>query len=579
MFTVNEVLNKHYPKLAERPWLFKSLSFLLRRLLHESEIKDFGERYPHLQGLEFVEQALEYFNVSYTVRDNERENIPTEGPVVIIANHPIGSLDGLALIKLVSEVRPDVKAVANEMLMAIKPLENMLLPVNVMTGSSRREDINRIQQHLGSGSALIVFPAGEVSRLRPQGVRDTKWHTGFVRMANTAKAPVLPIFVDGKNSPLFYGASMIYKPLATMLLVKEMFKHRDRKSHLPMRIGKLIPHDSYGDMKISSRTMTKLFKRHLYRLGTDRAPIFETQNPIAGPEDRKALTQAIKSQCELLGHTSDGKEIHLYKYQGSSPLLREIGRLREIAFRAVGEGSNKRRDVDQHDADYLHLILWDKEDLEIVGAYRLGDAAHLIERKGQSGLYSTSLFNYEQGMEPYFKQGLELGRSFVQPKYWGKRSLDYLWYGIGAFLTRYPSYRYLFGPVSLSNSFPQPAKDLLVEFYQLYFGNKEGIAISNHPYPLPHDLQSQFTGENYKEDFTTLKHLLANMGVAIPTLYKQYTELCEPGGVQFLSFGVDPDFNDCIDGLILVDLQKLKEKKRLRYMPERDTRVSQTHRH
>lgn len=566
MFTVDEVLTKHYPQLAERPWLFKSLSFILRHLLHESECKEFGERYPHLQGIDFVEQVLEYFNVSYSVRDTEIENIPTEGPVVIIANHPIGSLDGLALIKLVSEIRPDVKAIANEMLMSLKPLRSMLLPVNVMTGSSRKEDIERINQHINSGKALIVFPAGEVSRLRPHGVRDTKWHTGFVRMAMSAKAPILPIFIDAKNSPLFYSASMLYKPLATMLLVKEMFKHR--RSDLPMRIGRLIPYESYGDMKISIKAKTRLFKRHLYRIGSNKSGIFNTQNAIAAPEDRKELAKAIKASCELLGYTADGKEIHLYRYQGSSPILREIGRLREIAFRAVGEGCNKRRDTDQFDTEYLHLILWDKEDLEIVGAYRLGDAKRLIEAHGKDGLYSATLFNYDQAMTPYFERGLELGRSFVQPKYWGKRSLDYLWYGIGAFLTRYPQYQYLFGPVSLSNSFPEAAKELLVAFYQIYFGNKENIAVSKCPYNLPKELQNAFSGEDYKEDFTNLKHLLANMGVAIPTLYKQYTELCEPGGVQFLSFGVDPDFSDCIDGLILVDLHKLKDKKRQRYMPD-----------
>lgn len=564
MFTVDEVLAKHYPKLAERPWLFKPLSFILRRLLHESEFQEFQELYPHVQGLDFVEQVLEYFNVSYSIRDTERENIPTEGPVVIIANHPIGSLDGLALIKLVCEIRPDTKIIANEMLMSLKPLRSMLLPVNVLTGSSRREDISRINEHLSSKGALIVFPAGEVSRLRPHGVRDTKWHTGFIRMASSAKAPILPIFIDGKNSPFFYSASMIYKPLATMLLVKEMFKHK--RSHLPMRIGRLVPYDAYGDMKLSIKAKTRLFKRHLYRIGNDKQGIFSTQNAIAIPEDRKELAKAIKNSCELLGETSDGKEIHLYRYQGSSPILREIGRLREIAFRAVGEGSNKRRDTDQYDNHYFHLLLWDKDDLEIVGAYRLGDARQLIEQQGKDGLYSASLFHYDSAMDKHFEQGLELGRSFVQPKYWGKRSLDYLWYGIGAFLVKYPHYRYLFGPVSMSNSFPQAAKELLVAFYTLYFGAEEQVAVSKCPYALPKEFQDTFSGDNYKEDFTQLKHLLANMGVAVPTLYKQYTELCEPGGVQFLSFGIDPDFNDCIDGLILVDMSKLKERKRQRYL-------------
>ncbi|BDX05672.1 lysophospholipid acyltransferase family protein [Planctobacterium marinum] len=566
MFSVHEVLSKQLPSLAQKPLLFKPLKFLLKRLMHEREFVEFGEKYPHLQGIEFIEQALEYFNFTYSTRDSEKERIPASGPLVIVANHPIGSLDGLALIKMVSEVRPDVKAVVNEMLMAVKPLNELLLPVNVMSGNTAKQDIARIQEHLKNQGAIIVFPAGEVSRLRPQGIRDTKWNTGFVRIAKTAKAAVLPVFIEGKNSALFYGVSMLYKPLATMLLVDEMFKQKNK--HLPMRIGQLIPYESYGEARFNNKLLTKLFKKHLYRIASNKSEIFATQKSIAAPENRQILTRAIKKDCELLGSTTDDKEIYLYRYNGSSPILREIGRLREIAFRAVGEGSNKRRDTDQYDNDYFHLILWDKDDLEIVGAYRFGDAQRLKQEKGLKGLYSASLFKYNKSMDPYFRQGLELGRSFVQPKYWGKRSLDYLWYGIGAFLTRYPQYRYLFGPVSLSNSFPQAAKDLMVEFYQLHFGTEQEIAVSNYPYRLPEALQGSFTGDDYKADFITLKNLLANMGVAIPTLYKQYTELCEPGGTQFLGFGVDPDFNDCVDGLILVDLMKLKAKKRQRYLPE-----------
>lgn len=565
MFSVNKVLTDHFPALIKRPMLFKTMSFVLKRLMHEQEFIDFAKRYPHLQGVEFIEQSLEHFHFTYSTRNSEKERIPQSGPLVIIANHPIGSLDGLALIKMVSEIRPDVKAVVNEMLMAVEPLKELLLPVNVMGGSTAKQDIARIQEHLKKRGAIIIFPAGEVSRLRLQGVRDTKWNAGFVRMAKVAKAPVLPIFIEGRCSSLFYTVSMVNKQLATMLLVDEMFKQRNK--HLPLRIGELIPYESYGETGVSNKVLTKLFKRHLYRIHSNKSGIFATQKAIAAPEDRQELSRAIKNDCELLGNTTDEKEIYLYRYNGSSPILREIGRLREIAFRAVGEGSNKRRDIDHFDSNYLHLILWDKNDLEIAGAYRFGDAGKLKQEKGLKGLYSASLFKYNKAMDPYFRQGLELGRSFVQPKYWGKRSLDYLWYGIGAFLTRYPNYRYLFGPVSLSNSFPQAAKDLLVEFYQLHFGAEQEIAVSNYPYRLPKDLQGSFAGNDYKEDFVTLKHLLANMGVAVPTLYKQYTEVCEPGGVQFLGFGVDPDFNDCIDGLILVDLMQLKAKKRERYLP------------
>lgn len=566
MFTVNDVLNKHYPNVVEKPWLFKSLGFVLRHLLHEREIIDFGEVYPNHQGLDFVEQVLEYFNISYSVRDVEKERIPSQGKVIIIANHPIGSLDALALIKLVSEVRQDIKVVANHMLMSLEPLHELLLPVNNMHGGTPKENLLNIHHQLKGEGAVVIFPAGEVSRLRPQGIRDTHWHSGFMRIAKLTKTPILPVFIDAKNSPLFYGVSILHKPLATMLLVKEMFNQK--RNHLPIRIGELIPFESFDNTKLAKKQLIKLFKKHLYQIGVGKSGVFQTQSAIALPENRKELSQAIKKHAEKLGETADNKVIYLYQPNGSSPIMREIGRLREIAFRAVGEGTHQRRDIDRYDAHYFHLILWDEEDLEIAGAYRFGDAKKLLAAQGSGTLYSSTLFDYSEKMAPYFEQGLELGRSFVQPKYWGKRSLDYLWCGIGAFLTRYPNYRYLFGPVSLSNSYPKAAKDLLVHFYDLYFSSHEDIAQPKMPYVMPTNLTTPFAGNHYKEDFTQLKHMLANMGCAVPPLYKQYTETYEEGGVKFLGFNIDPDFSHCIDGLILGDISKLKAKKRQRYMPE-----------
>lgn len=567
MINVEQVLSQNLPQLAEKTWLYKPVKGALRRLLHEQDFIDFAARYPHLQGLEFVEQVLDYFNFRYAVPDNELERIPTTGRIVIIANHPIGSLDGLALLKLVSDIRPDVKVVANQLLMAIKPLHPQLLPVNNMSGGTERNRLDNIQQHLAAEGALIMFPSGEVSRLRPNGVRDGKWHSGFLRFAVNAKAPILPVFIDGRNSAMFYGASMLYKPLATMLLVQEMFKQKRKK--LQMRIGEQIPYESFANLALETQAKIKLFKKHLYRLGKDKPALFTTQSAIAHPEDRIILKKAVEA-CDLLGETADGKKMYLYQHRQSSPILREIGRLREIAFRAVGEGSGMRRDIDKFDSYYEHLILWDNTDLEIVGAYRFANTRQVISQHGIDGLYTASLFQYAEQMQSYLDAGLELGRSFVQPRYWGKRSLEYLWYGIGAYLTRNADIRYLFGGVSLSNRYPQAARDLMVYFYSLYFSDKTCSAVSKQPYHLPQDimsdLQQHFTGDNYIADFTRLKHLLANMGLSVPTLYKQYTELCEPGGVSFLAFGTDPDFANCVDGLVLVDMSMLKATKKARYI-------------
>jgi putative hemolysin len=567
MFTAQEIIKQRYPNLANKPILFNSLKLVLKNLLHEKEMLEFSEIYPSAKGIDFVEQVLEYFSISYSVRDNEKERIPSAGRLVIISNHPIGSLDALVLIKLLSEVRDDVKVVANEMLMALKPLHDVLLPVNNMRGGTPKANLNNIYQHLREEGAVLIFPAGEVSRLRPEGVRDTKWHSGFLTIAKRAKAPILPVFVDAKNSPLFYGLSMVYKPLATTLLVKEMFKQK--RKHLPIRIGELVPVESYLSSKLSKHHLVKLFKKHLYYIAHGKDGVFQTQSAIAFPEDRQTLSKCIKKKCELLGETSDGKLIYLYQHDTSSSIMREIGRLREIAFRAVGEGTNKRRDIDKYDNDYYHLILWDKEDLEIAGAYRFGDAKQLVQSKGVSGLYSSTLFSYSEVMTPYFEQGLELGRSFVQPKYWGKRSLDYLWYGIGAFLKKHPEYRYLFGPVSLSNTYPKPAKDLLIQFYSAHFGKglkSQAKAAAKVPYLLPIKSISPFQGEDYKKDFTHLKHLLANMGLSVPTLYKQYSETYDEGGVEFVDFSIDNEFGDCIDALVIGDISMMKQKKRSRYL-------------
>lgn len=306
-----------------------------------------------------------------------------------------------------------------------------------------------------------------------------------------------------------------------------------------------------GPTRISPWNNWPNARKHLYRLAKGKSGLFKSESPIALPEERALLKREVE-HCEHLGQTPDGKQIYLYRRQDQlyAPILRELGRLREIAFRAVGEGTGQRRDLDKYDDDYLHLLLWDPGVLEIVGAYRFIPTAEQLARKGLAGLYSHSLFAYGEQMDDVLQQGLELGRSFIQPAYWGRRGLDYLWQGIGAFLARNPQYRYLFGPVSISGSLPMAARDLLIAFYRLYFPAKLGAAHSRRPYPasLPQVLE-QFSGQDYAADLARLKSMLDNLGCAIPTLYKQYSELCETGGVQFMDFGTDPDFADCVDGL------------------------------
>ena len=563
MISVDQIVDRHLPRLQRHPWLSKSVRGVLRRLLHEQNFHAFARQYPHLEGFPFVEQVLEHFAFSYAVRDNERERIPARGRVVIVANHPIGTLDGLALLNLVGGIRSDVKIVANGLLAAVEPLRRLLLPVTVLGGRSGAGQFKAILEHLRGEGAVIIFPAGEVSRLRPGGVRDGRWRSGFLRLAAQTQSPIVPVHIDGRNSALFYGASMCYKPLASLLLVQEMFGQH-RKS-IALRIGHPVPHASHGAMALPEAAKAKLFCKHLYRVAQDRPGLLHTETAVAHPVDRSALAQAVAA-CPLLGQTPDGKRIHLFRGNLDSPVLREVGRLRELAFRAVGEGSGRRRDVDHYDPYYDHLILWEPQELEIVGAYRMVRTAPVLQDLGVQGLYTHGLFRFGPAMLPYLERGLELGRSFVQPRYWGRRSLDYLWFGIGAYVRCYPECRYLFGPVSLSRDMPQAARDLLVHYYRGHYG-EPGVAEARHPYvPGTAELDTAPCSGDSAADFVRLKLLLAHLGTSVPTLYKQYAEVAEPGGVRFLDFGVDPDFGHCVDGLVLVDIEQLKAQKRARYL-------------
>ena len=559
MFSLDSVLDDLWPQARPAPWQ-KSL---LKRLFYEDEFQQFAAAHRHLKGLDMVEQVLEHLDILCTVSARDLEQIPEHGPLVIIANHPTGTLDGLALLYAVSRVRRDVKVVTNRMLTHLEPLSSLFIPVDNMGGRTAKSSLVQMEQHLQNAGVLIFFPAGEVSRPTRKGIRDKKWHSGFIKLAGKLRVPLLPVHIQAHNSLLFYASTLVSPTLSMLLLMQQMF--RRRHSQLPIKIGQQIAWHHWHSATLSSREMAEQCRQHVMRLGKGVPGVFKTQCAIARPEDRATLKRAL-AQAESLGKTSDGKTIYLWQRNGQedAPLLRELGRLREIAFRAVEEGSGKRRDTDCYDDDYLHLILWDEEDLEIVGAYRFMPTAMQIEKRGVEGLYSYSLFHYDDKMQDVLEHGIELGRSFIQPRYWGRR---YLWSGIGAYLARYPHYRYLFGPVSISGGLPPAARDLLVAFYRLWFPATHPLAASRQPYPasLP-DVLAQFGGVDYVDDLTKLKSLLGNLGCGIPPLYKQYSELCEPGGVQFIDFGSDPAFNNCVDGLVLVDLCYLKANRYQRYI-------------
>jgi putative hemolysin len=572
VISVERSLYEKFPRLAEG--VARSFSQpvvdLLRKVICEDRINYMLTEFGKYPGLEFIEHALNYLEVSYSVANTDRENIPVDGGVLIVSNHPLGALDAMTLLQMVGSVRRDVRILANDVLMHLDPMKPLLLPINVFggDGAAQKGGMRTAYRALEDGEAIIVFPAGEVSRMRPNGVRDGRWSSGFVRMARKTGVPVLPVHVSAHNSPMFYGASMLAKPLATLLLAREIFGAT--RTRVGISIGEAVAASELERDGSTPEQVAKAMRRHVYQLAKRRPNVFTTSTAIAHPEPPLAVRRALRQRAEVLGETTDGKRILLITAEPDCPVMREIGRLREVAFRKVGEGTGMRRDLDRFDDHYHHIVLWDEEALAVVGAYRLGECGPIVEQRGINGLYSATLFDYAPASLEFLKDAVELGRSFIQPAYWGSRSLDYLWQGIGAYLRARPNVRWLVGPVSLSATLPQPVRELIVHTHGRFFADPDQLATARNPFrvspAIAREADAALDGKDAKAALSLLKQQLAVSDSAIPTLYRQYVDLCEPDGVRFLAFSVDPQFGGCVDGLIRLDLHRLKPAKRARYI-------------
>jgi len=567
MIDAEKIIRETYPELKigkDNKLLLK----LAKKLIHEDDFNQVIEKNKHLRGFAFLDKLLAYFNFSYQASPNSYNNIPAEGRLLVVANHPIGTLDGLALVKFIRSVRPDVRIVANQILSHMKPLDSVFLPVDVLSkNAGHKKSYLAMLAALENEEAVIVFPAGEVSRITPKGVRDGKWKTGFIKLAKKAKCPILPVHIQASNSLLFYGMSTLYKPLGTAMLVKEMFNKNDQE--LKFRVGSPIPYQAFIKEVSDVKQLSQKFYQHVQNLAKKKkVSLFDTVETIAHPVNSKALKKALY-QSELLGETKDGKKIFLYDFKDDCPVMQEIARLRELTFRTVEEGTGEAQDFDEYDIYYRHLVLWDVNDLEIVGSYRLGEGSAIMKAKGIEGFYTNSLFKLNPEYKTHFNDSIELGRSFVQPRYWGQRSLDYLWYGIGAYLRANPEKKYLFGPVSMSNSYPEEAKQLIIGFYKQQFSSDLNLAEARNPFVVTKKAQKLIEknlNADYKTSYKILNADLKKLGVKVPTLYKQYAEVCNDNGCHFIDFNVDAGFGDCIDSLIMIEIDKITDKKKQRYI-------------
>ena len=570
MLDFQHILKHYQPAFTSRwPTSARLLGSLLGFVFGQKIFEQFERTHPESEGLPFPAAVLRFFNFQFEINQAELAQIPKQGQVIIIANHPLGSLDGIGLLDAVLSIRPDAKIVVNELLMHVKRLQPFALPVDNMSNKTSREQLRAIQSHLASGGALIIFPAGEVSRWRLSGIRDGQWNSSFVRLALRYHAPIVPVLVGGRNSRFFYCLSLFIKPLSTAWLIREMFKHRHAR--VSARVGRPISYPALSEKREPAQVIADEIKAQVYSLSEACDLPSPPPHPIAKPESRESLEKDLK-QCQSLGTTPDGKGLFLTTQTQSPAIVREIARLREATFRPVGEGSGYERDTDQFDTHYHHLFIWSYDDQDIVGAYRLGDAGKLMKQAGVAGLYTHTLFHFSPAMNSYLEHGLELGRSFVQPKYQNRYALEYLWQGIGAFVQEHPHIRYLFGSASISARYGHEATARIAHFYKTHVNQLPVDVSPRTPFCVSDLLEAQLAnempGDDFQTDLTTVQSALAAQNLTIPLLFKHYSQATSKDGVSFSAFNVDPAFGDCVDAFVIADLTRLLPKKKRRYLGE-----------
>jgi len=569
ILNLSQIFTEKYPEYWHKKSRItkKIILKLLGKLIYINAINEFLSKSSDKYNITFIEELFEYLNFSFSLADKDIQKIPSEGRLLVVSNHPLGGLDGLALIKAVSNVRSDVKIIGNDVLSYITNLKDLILPFSVESKNIQRENIRKIASSLENEEAIIIFPAAEVSRMKFFNIKDIKWMKGAAFFAEKYNAPVLPVFVEARNSFMFYFISGVNKFFSRFLLPRELFLKRNQTINI--KIGDPIPEKAFKSY-LNASTQIKLLKKHVYRIGKGKSGLFKVEKNIIHPVDKKLLKNEI-NRARYLGNTKDEKKIILTNFASSPYLMKEIGRLREITFRNVGEGTGNKIDFDAYDKYYEHLVVWDDKELEIVGSYRVGLGSYIYKNFGIKGFYTSTLFEYSENfITDIVLNSIELGRSFVQKKYWNTNALNYLWQGLGAYIAQASDVKYLFGAVSISNSYPEEAKKSIVYFYNKWFGSINDVAKSKSKFLIPEKdikkLSELFNGKDYKEDFKILKNSLKPLGFTVPVLFKHYSDLCNEDGVKFLDFGVDDTFENCIDGLIVLNVDKIKKEKKERYI-------------
>lgn len=512
---------------------------------------------------------------------------PAQGPLIIVANHPFGVIDPVMLARWAAQFRPDLKVMTNSLMLAMKELEEHVIPVNPFGGeAAAKKNLAPMKEAirlLRAGGTLVIFPAGEVAAYKPgRGVDEPAWSNHVGSLVRRTQATVLPVYFPGSNSVLFHTAGLIHPRLRTSLLLREFCNRAG--TDVTMRVGNPIPYSRLKKFE-DDESLTRYLRIHTFVLhqrgkeSTAKLTVTGENVPVPAPcgSLQTRLTEEIDQIRARGGRLVAQGNLSVYQaYSHEIPtLLPEIGRLREITFREVGEGTGQEIDIDKYDRYYEHLILWDEEKEQVAGAYRIGRADVILREYGPKGLYTNTLFRFEKPFLANLECAVEMGRSFIIKAYQRHlASLPLLWKGIAHWIARNPHYKKLFGPVSISKDYSSLSRKMIVEFLQdnRMHPHLSSFVKARNPfrYLRSRKMMREFISADLEnvDDCSALISSLETDGKGIPTLLKHYLKL----NATLLSFNVDKDFSSVVDGLIMVDFTETDPRLLAKYMGDENCR-------
>ncbi|TYA74419.1 GNAT family N-acyltransferase [Seonamhaeicola marinus] len=555
------------------------IGWLLMKVLKISTLNRIYKRNKHLSELDFLNGILDDFQIKFEIPEADLSRLPKDGAYITISNHPLGGIDGILLLKLMLEQRKDFKIIANFLLHRILPLKPYIMPVNPF--EDRKDVASSIAGfknailHIREGHPLGIFPAGEVSTYRDgKLVVDKPWEEAAMKLVKKAEVPVVPIYFHAKNSKLFYKLSKISDTFRTAKLPSELLTQKRRT--IKVRIGKPISVKDQKEHK-SLTEFSEFIRKKTYMLSNsfeDKSKILDkipttlkTAKPpkrIVTPIETSVMEAEIKTlksdKCRLL--ESKNYEVYLAPADKIPNILREIGRLREITFREVGEGTNEAIDLDTFDTYYHHMFLWDNDKKLIAGAYRMGLGSQIFARYGIDGFYLQDLFRFEPELYKMMSESIEMGRAFIIKAYQQKpMPLFLLWKGIVHTTLRYPEHNYLIGGVSISNQFSKFSKSLMIEFMKSHYYDPY---IAQYVRPKKEfkvklkDADKDFVFDETEADLNKFDKIIDEIepgALRLPVLLKKYIKQ----NARLVAFNVDPLFNNAVDGLMYIKIADLPE--------------------